>query len=78
MKLCTLQKSINRWIGIEFVLGLTRVSEADPVGLQELLQLWKAFPRAAGKRHETGPLRGPLTQGLEYLITVSGLHGHDA
>ena len=46
--------------------------------LQELLQLWKGFPRAAGKRHETDPLLGPLTQGLEYLITVRGLHGHDA
>ena len=78
MKLCTFQKSNNRWIGVEFVLGLTRVSGADPVDLQELLQLWQASPRAAGKRHATDTPRGPLTHGLEYLITVRGLHGHDA
>ena len=78
VKLCTFYKPMNGWTGIEFVFGLTRVGKADRVCLQELLQLWKGFPRAAGKRHETEPLLGSLTQGLEYLITVRGLHGHDA
>ena len=58
----------------EFVFGLTRVSKADRVCLQELLQLWKGFPRAAGKRHEADPSLVPHS-GLEYLITVRGLHG---
>ena len=47
--LCTFQKPIN--MRIEFVFGLTRLNEADPVCLQELLQLWQAFPRAPGERH---------------------------
>ena len=51
IKLRTFQKPINRRIGIEFIFGLTRLNEADPVCLQELLQLWQPFPRAPGERH---------------------------
>ena len=49
IKLRTFQKPINRWI--EFVSGLTHLTEAGTVCLQEFLQIGQAFSRAPGERH---------------------------
>ena len=61
MKLCTFHEPINGWIGIEFVFSLTRVSKADRLCLQELLQLssGRVFPVRRASAMRLTPSSGP-------------------